>query len=218
VTREREIKVLKGLKGENEKWAAATRELLRQNNVTMINLIGGPGCGKTALLCRLVEYLGGSSRVAVLEGDVETTYDARRIAETGIPVRQLLTGGACHLEARLVHAGLQELPLAELDFVFVENVGNLVCPAEFDIGERAKVAVISVTEGEDKPEKYPLVFQLAGAVILTKADLLPHVPFDTLSLEKHLRKVNPSVPLLITSALTGEGIREAADCFRGWRT
>ncbi|HDL77344.1 MAG TPA: hypothetical protein ENG36_01080, partial [Lentisphaerae bacterium] len=105
VTREREIKVLKGLKGENEKWAAATRELLRQNNVTMINLIGGPGCGKTALLCRLVEYLGGSSRVAVLEGDVETTYDARRIAETGIPVRQLLTGGACHLEARLVHAG-----------------------------------------------------------------------------------------------------------------
>jgi len=218
VTREREIKVLKGLKGENEKWTAATRELLRQNNVTMINLIGGPGCGKTALLCRLVEYLGGSSRVAVLEGDVETTYDARRIAETGIPVRQLLTGGACHLEARLVHAGLQELPLAELDFVFVENVGNLVCPAEFDIGERAKVAVISVTEGEDKPEKYPLVFQLAGAVILTKADLLPHVPFDTLSLEKHLRKVNPSVPLLITSALTGEGIREAADCFRGWRT
>ena len=218
MTREREIKVLKGLKGENEKWAAATRELLRQNNVTMINLIGGPGCGKTALLCRLVEYLGGSSRVAVLEGDVETTYDARRIAETGIPVRQLLTGGACHLEARLVHAGLQELPLAELDFVFVENVGNLVCPAEFDIGERAKVAVISVTEGEDKPEKYPLVFQLAGAVILTKADLLPHVPFDTLSLEKHLRKVNPSVPLLITSALTGEGIREAADCFRGWRT
>lgn len=218
MTREREIKVLKGLKGENEKWTAATRELLRQNNVTMINLIGGPGCGKTALLCRLVEYLGGSSRVAVLEGDVETTYDARRIAETGIPVRQLLTGGACHLEARLVHAGLQELPLAELDFVFVENVGNLVCPAEFDIGERAKVAVISVTEGEDKPEKYPLVFQLAGAVILTKADLLPHVPFDTLSLEKHLRKVNPSVPLLITSALTGEGIREAADCFRGWRT
>ncbi len=218
MTREREIKVLKGLKGENEKWAAATRELLRQNNVTMINLIGGPGCGKTALLCRLVEYLGGSSRVAVLEGDVETTYDARRIAETGIPVRQLLTGGACHLEARLVHAGLQELPLAKLDFVFVENVGNLVCPAEFDIGERAKVAVISVTEGEDKPEKYPLVFQLAGAVILTKADLLPHVPFDTVSLEKHLRKVNPSVPLLITSALTGEGIREAADCFRGWRT
>lgn len=209
----REIKVLSGLKGENEKWAEANRSLLRQYDALMINLIGGPGCGKTALLCRLVEAMGGPSRVAVLEGDVETRNDAERIAGTGAPAVQLLTGGACHLEARLVHAGLQELPMSGRSFVFVENVGNLVCPAEFDIGEHAKVAVLSVTEGEDKPEKYPLVFRLARAVVLTKCDLLPYLPLDLSRLEKSIRSVNAEVPIFHTSAINGSGIAELASFF-----
>jgi len=215
--RETEIKVLTGLKGENRKWADANRRLLQENRVCMVNFIGGPGCGKTELLCRLVPELGGGRRVAVLEGDVATRYDAERIAAVGAGVAQLVTGGACHLEAKLVHAGLRELPLSAVDFVFVENVGNLVCPAEFDIGEDAKIAVLSAAEGEDKPEKYPLVFRLARAVIITKTDLLPHLQVDTARLEKSLRRVNREVPILYTSAVRGEGIAEVAELIRGLR-
>ena len=203
----RNVKVYKDLMGENEKWAEETRKLLSENGVLMVNIIGSPGCGKTSLLESMV---GGMKdvRFAVLEGDVETTADADRIAAMNIQASQLLTGGACHLEAKLVHYALKDLPLAELDMVIVENVGNLVCPAEFDIGERAKIAVLSITEGEDKPSKYPLLFNEAEAIVLSKTDLLPHLDFDIETCVGHVRKVNSSAPLFQLSARSGDGVHE----------
>jgi hydrogenase nickel incorporation protein HypB len=200
------IKIYKDLMGENEKWAAATRQVLAERRLAMINLIGSPGSGKTALIESTARHLGVRFRAAVLEGDVETTRDAERIAAVNLPVSQLLTGGACHLEAKLVHHALRELPLADLDLVIVENVGNMVCPAEFDIGEHAKVAVLSVTEGEDKPLKYPLLFREAKAVVLTKTDLLPHLRFDLPACEGFIRQVNAGIPVFKVSAQTGEGL------------
>jgi len=208
------IKVYKDLMGENEKWAAKTRELLADRGIAMLNLIGSPGSGKTTLLERIAEGGGGDVRFAVLEGDVETTRDAERLAALGVPVSQLLTGGACHLEAKLVHRALQDLDIDNLDMVIVENVGNLVCPAEFDIGEAAKVAVLSVTEGEDKPLKYPLLFQEAGAVVLTKTDLLPHLDFDIEQCVACVHRVKAGLPVHRVSAKTGEGMEEWARAMR----
>jgi hydrogenase nickel incorporation protein HypB len=200
------IKVYKDLMGENEKWAAQTRELLGARKLGMLNLIGAPGSGKTALLEAMIKQLGGRLRLAVLEGDVETTHDAERIDVLNVPVSQLLTSGACHLEAKLVHYALRDLPLDRLDLVVVENVGNLVCPAEFDIGEQAKIAVLSVTEGEDKPLKYPLLFRECKAVVLTKIDLLPHLTFDVDSCLGYIRQVNAAVPVFQVSSRSGTGL------------
>jgi hydrogenase nickel incorporation protein HypB len=200
------VRIYKDLMGENEKWAAETRKLLEGKKVKMINVIGSPGSGKTSLLERMVRDLRGKCAFAVLEGDVETTADADRIAALNITASQLLTGGACHLEAKLVHRALSDLPLDDLDMVVVENVGNLVCPAEFDIGEHAKIAVLSVTEGEDKPSKYPLLFHEASAVVLTKIDLLPHLDFDKAECLRHIEKVNPNIPVFEISSKTGDGV------------
>lgn len=172
----------------------------------MLNLIGSPGCGKTTLVENMVAHLDGRVRFAVLEGDVETTRDAERLARLGVPVSQLLTSGACHLEAKLVHRALSDLSLDDLDLVIVENVGNMVCPAEFDIGETAKVAVLSVTEGEDKPLKYPLLFREARAVVLSKTDLLPYLSFDIEACVDFLSKINGRVPVFRVSATTGTGM------------
>jgi hydrogenase nickel incorporation protein HypB len=172
----------------------------------MINLIGSPGSGKTALLERMAKSLENRIRFAVLEGDVETTRDAERIAAVNIQASQLLTGGACHLEAKLVHYALKDLPLDDLDMVVVENVGNLVCPAEFDVGEMAKIAVLSVAEGDDKPSKYPLLFHEAKAVILTKIDLLLHVDFDVDDCIANIKRINASAPVFTLSAKTGIGV------------
>jgi hydrogenase nickel incorporation protein HypB len=207
-----EIRVYRDLMGENEKWAAETRRLLAATRTGMLNVIGSPGCGKTALLEWIGRRLAGGKRMAVLEGDVETTRDAERLAALGITASQLLTGGACHLEAKLVHRALADLPLGALDLVIVENVGNLVCPAEFDIGERAKVAVLSVTEGEDKPLKYPLLFREASAVVLTKTDLLPHLDYDLDGCLQAIRQVHDGAPVYRVSARTGEGMEE---CLQG---
>ena len=203
-----DIKVYRDLMGENEKWAVRTRGLLREKGVRMLNIIGSPGCGKTMLLENSVKRLDGKIRFAVLEGDVETTRDAERLHAMKVPVSQLLTGGACHLEAKLVHRALSDLPLDELDIVIVENVGNLVCPAEFDIGEHAKIAMLSVTEGEDKPIKYPLLFRESKAVVLTKVDLLPHLLFDIDTCIEYIRQVNGNVPVMKVSALDGTGMDE----------
>ena len=214
----RRIRVYQDLMGANEKWAAENRALLAAHGVAMINLIGGPGCGKTTLL----EHAGARlkaqrERFAVLEGDIATTRDAERIAALDVPTSQLLSGGACHLEAKLVHHALADLPLGELDWVFVENVGNMVCPAEFDIGEHAKIAVLSVTEGEDKPLKYPLLFQEAEAVVLTKVDLLPHVPFDVQACRDNIRQVNAKLPVFEVAALRDEGLGDWLQWLTGQR-
>lgn len=208
----REIKVYKDLMGENELWAGKIRQLLSERNITMLNLIGSPGCGKTALLEKLADMSAEQLRFAVLEGDVETTHDAERLDKKNVTVSQLLSGGACHLEAKLVHRALCDLALNSIELVFVENVGNLVCPAEFDIGENAKIAVLSVTEGEDKPVKYPLLFTEAKAVILTKVDLLPHLSFDMELCVSYIKQVNPQAPIFQVSSLTGEGMEGLA----GW--
>jgi hydrogenase nickel incorporation protein HypB len=203
-----DIKVYQDLMGENEKWAAETRALLAETHTGMINIIGSPGCGKTTLIENMVARLKGNLRFAVLEGDVETTRDAERLAILGVPVSQLLTKGACHLEAKLVNHALRDLSLSELDLVIVENVGNMVCPAEFDVGEQAKVAVLSVTEGEDKPLKYPLLFREAGAVVLTKTDLLPHLTFDIEACAAFVDQVNSAPPVFRLSSVNGEGMDE----------
>lgn len=203
-----DIKVYRNLMGANEKWARETRNLLKSKQILMINLIGSPGSGKTALLEATGRALSRKLRFAVLEGDVETTRDAERLARSGCVVSQLLSGGACHLEAKLVNRALCDLPLDKLDVVFVENVGNLVCPAEFDIGEHAKVAVLSVAEGEDKPAKYPLLFREAEAVVLTKLDLLPHLEFELDKCLDFIRSVNSRLPVFQLSALKGDGLAE----------
>jgi len=198
--------------GENEVWAEKTRALLTEKDLRMLNLIGSPGCGKTTLVENMVDRLRGRVRFAVLEGDVETTRDAERLAKLNVPVSQLLTSGACHLEAKLVHHALRDLSLDDLDLVIVENVGNMVCPAEFDIGETAKVAVLSVTEGEDKPLKYPLLFREASAVVLSKTDLLPYLSFEIEACVEFLSKINGSVPVFQVSATTGTGM----DAWAAW--
>lgn len=207
----KEIKVYRDLMGENSKWAGKNRQLLGSKKVAMVNIIGSPGCGKTALLEKVLPAVAGRIRVAVLEGDVETTRDAERLRAVGVVANQLITGGACHLEARLVNEALKDLPLDALDLVVVENVGNLMCPAEFDIGENAKIAVLSVTEGEDKPLKYPLLFRVASGVVLTKTDLLPHLKFNIEACLGFIRQINPSIPVIRTSADSGEGLKSLVD-------
>jgi hydrogenase nickel incorporation protein HypB len=208
MTATRSIQVYRHLKGANAEWAEKTRALLRKTETVMVNMIGSPGCGKTSLLECVAARAPGAARFAVLEGDVETTRDAERLAAANVRASQLLTGGACHLEARMVHRALEDISLDELDLVFVENVGNLVCPAEFDIGESAKVAFLSVTEGEDKPLKYPLLFREARAALLTKIDLLPHLDFDVDACLGFMRQVHPDLPVIKASSRTGEGLDE----------
>jgi hydrogenase nickel incorporation protein HypB len=203
----RTIKVYKDLMGQNSLWAEKTRHILEEKNILMVNLIGSPGCGKTSLLEKLPVHFPGHKDFAVLEGDVETTHDAERLHALDVPVSQLLTSGACHLEAKMVYHALVDLPLDTLKLVIVENVGNLVCPAEFDIGEHAKIAVLSVTEGEDKPLKYPLLFREAKAVVLTKTDLIPHLSFNKNACMDYIRQVNGTVPVFEVSSVTGDGIK-----------
>lgn len=210
-----EIKVYRDLMGANAEWAGRTRQMLDGLGIVMINLIGSPGSGKTTLLERTIERLRGRLRVAVLEGDIETTCDAERLNALGIPVSQLLTGGGCHLEAKMIHHALCDLPLSELDMVIVENVGNLVCPAEFDIGELAKIAVLSVTEGEDKPLKYPLLFHEARIVVITKTDLLPHIPYKLTLCLDNLKRINGTIPVLQISSVSGTGFEAWIEWLKG---
>jgi hydrogenase nickel incorporation protein HypB len=202
------IKILRNVLEANDQLAARIREQLAAKHVTAINLISAPGAGKTSLLERTIPGLGEHLRIGVLEGDIATTRDAERVAKLGVPVVQLLTGGACHLEAPLVQRGLGELDLEALDLVFIENVGNIACPAEFDLGETAKVGVLSVTEGHDKPSKYPLLFHEIGALVLNKIDLLPHTDFNQHEFERDFRQLNATAPVFPVSCRTGQGLRE----------
>jgi len=204
----REIKVYRNLMGANDEWAKKSRTLLSEKQLCMINLIGSPGSGKTALLEATAAICKDELRFAVLEGDVETTKDAERMTAAGVLSYQLLTkgSGTCHLSAKMVYEAMNDLPLNELDLVVVENVGNLICPAEFDIGDLAKIAVLSVTEGEEKPLKYSALFREASAVVLTKIDLLPYVPFSIETCIANIIKINPDIPIFQIHSLKREGL------------
>jgi hydrogenase nickel incorporation protein HypB len=190
---------------KNDAQAAANRRRLEAAGVLTVNLMSAPGSGKTRLLEATLDRLRDRLPVCVIEGDVQTDNDARRIARHGAPVVQLITNGQCHLEAALVSEALDRLPLRG-GILVIENVGNLVCPASFDLGESLRAVCVSVTEGDDKPEKYPAMFRKADVVVLTKIDLLPHVDFQVERVEAQARALRPGVRILRTSAVTGEGL------------
>ena len=199
----------------NDTLARANRDSFDRAGTYTINMMSSPGAGKTALLERTLERLRNQLRLGVLEGDVQTTLDADRLARFHIPLVQVNTdpgfGGECHLDANMVRSGLDELPLEEIDILIIENVGNLVCPAEFKVGEAARVMVYSVTEGEEKPLKYPLMFRSADLVLVNKVDLLEHLDFDLEQFLGNLDAVNPGVGTVLTSARTGQGVDEWCD-------
>ncbi|HUJ11049.1 MAG TPA: hydrogenase nickel incorporation protein HypB [Verrucomicrobiae bacterium] len=202
------VKILRNILEANDQIADRIRGRLTAKGVRAINLISAPGSGKTSLLERSIAALKHDYRIAVLEGDIATTRDADRIEKLGVPVVQLLTGGACHLEAPLVERGLNELDLDALDLLFIENVGNIACPAEFDLGETVKVGILSVTEGHDKPAKYPLLFHEIGALVLNKIDLVPYVNFDYEQFLSDFRKLNAKAPVFQLSCVSGAGTRD----------
>jgi hydrogenase nickel incorporation protein HypB len=199
----------------NDTLARANRDLFDRAGTYTIDMMSSPGAGKTALLERTLDRLRGKLRLGVLEGDVQTTLDADRLARFHIPLVQVNTdpgfGGECHLDANMVRSGLGELPLEDIDVLIIENVGNLVCPAEFRVGEDVRVMVYSVTEGEEKPLKYPLMFRSADLVLVNKVDLLEHLNFDLEQFLGSLDAVNPGVRTVLTSARTGQGIGEWCD-------
>lgn len=191
------VSVLRGLLDENDHTAAHNRSHFDAHQVLAINLMSSPGAGKTALLEATVKALGDEFRCAVVEGDLETENDAERIRRHGIPAVQITTGSACHLDAHMVHDALHQLDLDQIDILFIENVGNLVCPASFDLGQHLNVTLLSVPEGDDKPAKYPVIFRAADLVLLTKSDLLPVLDdFDPERAEGHLRNLASAAPLL----------------------
>lgn len=193
---------------ENARVAAELRERFRQHQVFVLNLISSPGSGKTTLLERTLESWPPTARVAVLTGDLQTENDADRLKRYGFPVKQITTGGTCHLDARMIEKHIAEWDLERLDLLIIENVGNLVCPSSYDLGEAAKIVLLSVTEGEDKPLKYPSIFFKSELLVLTKTDLLPHVPFDVPTAVTNARRVHPNMEIVKVSCLTGNGMRE----------
>ena len=190
---------------QNDEVARENRELFRKKGLFVLNLMSSPGSGKTSILERTIEKLSNRLKLGVIEGDIYTTKDAERIEKFGIPVVQINTAGACHLDARMVQPALDDLDLNDLDLLIVENVGNLVCPAEFDLGEDARAAVLSVAEGNDKPAKYPLVFRESQVVLINKMDLLPYTDCDIDLLEKDLKLINHELKLFRVSARLDQG-------------
>lgn len=210
--KKKEILVLEDLLGSNKKIANEIRTKLTRREILTINLMSSPGSGKTSLLERVAEHLSPSHKMAVIEGDIETERDAERIRAKGIPAWQIITGGACHLEAKMVGKIFSEIP-PDLDFLFIENVGNLVCPAGYDLGENLRCVLLSVPEGDDKPKKYPKAFTTSNCLIITKADLMPIMPFDGERAKKEALEINPNLDVFVTSALKDSGIRELAEFF-----
>jgi hydrogenase nickel incorporation protein HypB len=206
------VDVLQSLLGANDRVARHNREHFDAHGVLAINLMSSPGAGKTALLEATIAALRGRYRIAVIEGDLETDHDAARIRAQGVPAVQITTGGACHLDAELVHQALDELPLAELDLLFIENVGNLVCPASFDLGQHLNVTLLSVTEGDDKPSKYPVIFRASDLVVLSKTDLLDLMDFDPTRAEAALAALGGGTPLIRTAARRAP----ALEAWFGW--
>jgi hydrogenase nickel incorporation protein HypB len=200
----RRVPVVERLLSANDQVAADNRAHFQSQHVTVVNIMASPGAGKTTLLMATIEAM--QRRIGVIEGDVASQVDADRIATTGAPVVQINTGGACHLDAPMIRGALAELPLDALDLVFVENVGNLICPVSFDLGQDANVGLISVPEGDDKPYKYPGIFEAVDLVVVTKADLLPYLDFDLDAFKTLVHGLNPDAPVLFLSAKTGAGM------------
>ena len=210
------VSVLKNLLHENDHEAAHNREHLDRHGVLAVNLMSSPGAGKTRLLEATIDALGGELRIAVIEGDLETENDARRIRDHGIEAVQITTGSACHLDAHMVHQALHRLDLDPVDLLFIENVGNLVCPASFDLGQHRNVVLLSVPEGDDKPAKYPVMFRAADLVLLSKTDLLAVLDdFRPARARQHVRALASSAPVLDVSVKTGGGIDAWLDWLRG---
>jgi len=205
-----ETKVL----NENQILAEQLRERYRQQGILCVNLISAPGSGKTLLLEKTLERMDQGTRVAVLTGDLQTENDAQRLARFGFPVKQIVTGGTCHLDARMVEKHLADWNLENIELLIVENVGNLVCPSSYDLGEDAKIVLLSTTEVEDKPLKYPSIFFKSELMILTKIDLLPYVPFKSDVAKENARRVHPQMEILEVSNTTGEGL----DAWMNWIT
>lgn len=197
---------------KNDRLARGNRDLFHGKGIFTLNLVSSPGSGKTTLLERTLGDLAGKWQCAVIEGDQQTDNDAQRIAATGVPVRQVNTGAGCHLDAHMVLHAAEHFDLDALDLLFIENVGNLVCPASFDLGEDHKVVVLSVTEGEDKPLKYPAMFHAADVALINKIDLLPHLDFDLERCREMVRRVSPGIEIFEVSARTGQGL----DAWYAW--
>jgi hydrogenase nickel incorporation protein HypB len=208
----RQVPLERKVLSENDRIANGLRRRFAETGVLCLNLISSPGSGKTTLLERTLEAFPAGTRVAVLTGDIQTENDAARLRRFGFPVRQITTGGTCHLDARMIERALADWRLDEIELLFIENVGNLVCPASYDLGEAAKIVVLSVAEGEDKPLKYPAIFLKSQLVVLSKTDLLPYVPFNISAAEANARRIHPEIEVLKLSCLTGAGLEQ----WRGW--
>jgi len=205
------LKVVSKILDVNERIAQENRRIFNDGGVFVVNLMSSPGAGKTSLLERTIKELKDRVKVGVIEGDITGTDDAIRIEALGVPLIQINTGGACHLDANMVNEVLKYMPLNELDLLFIENVGNLVCPAEFNVGENVKVMILSLPEGDDKPLKYPLMFQESSVLIINKMDLKPFLDVDMERIKKSARSLNSSIKIFEVSCKTGDGIGEWAD-------
>ncbi len=203
-----EIKIMKNILDRNQNKAEEVRRLLESRKVMMINIISSPGAGKTTLLERTCEVMAGEVRLGVIEGDVTTDRDAQRLKKYNIPIVAINTEGGCHLDSHSISMALEHFDLDSLDLLIVENVGNLICPSQFDLGETFKLAVVSTAEGDDKPAKYPMLFSEARAVILNKTDLIPYTNFRMDSFMVDMAAINPRITIIKLSALKGEGLEE----------
>jgi hydrogenase nickel incorporation protein HypB len=190
----------------NDRLAANNRERLQRHGITTINIMSSPGAGKTTLLLATIRALDETYKIGVIEGDVASQVDADKIAQAGVPVVQINTGGGCHLDATMVQQALEALPLDEIQLLFIENVGNLICPAGFDLGQDYNVALLSVPEGHDKPYKYPSMFEFVDLVLVTKTDLMPYMDFELAEFRRLVQGLNPRAPVIPLSARTGEGM------------
>lgn len=213
-----DIPVIRNVLEANDKMAVQLKKLFANHGILVLNLISSPGAGKTSVLERTLTDLRDEFRMAVIEGDLQTDNDARRVAATGAKAVQINTDGGCHLDSNMILDAISNFDLAELDILFIENVGNLVCPVEFDCGEDHKIALLSVTEGDDKPEKYPLLFNLSSAMLLNKIDLLPYVDFDVERAHRFASHLNTDLTIFDVSCRTGEGLEEWYQWLRTART
>lgn len=205
---ENKIKIEQDILAQNNNYAAGNREFFLEKNIFAVNLVSSPGSGKTTLLVKTISQLKERFNLAVIEGDQQTNYDKEAIAAEGVPVIQINTGKGCHLDAHMVSHAIRELPLQNSSILFIENVGNLVCPALFDLGEKYRVVILSVTEGDNKPLKYPYMFESADLMLINKIDLLPYVDFNVNKCIEHARRVNPKIKAIPLSATQSNGMED----------